>query len=422
MNLISKIKKSLLENKEVSIAALAAVSTCVGNMVLGGECKLFAASVIFALIVNLFLFIKWTKQEEYTDNGRKVAKFAKFVLVAIAVLFVAFGFYCKATNHKHFQPEEAQTITTDGNDIPEGNDQEDQNNDENNNEGNTNQGSKPYTPAECPEDEKISTTKTITEESKTETKVTVENEEPVKVEVEDNSKEEEITQEAIKKAEENNIPVVEGDVKDENGNATGDKIVATEGHTSGTDLDLNTKKDEEPKKVTNNGDNKVDVSQAKPSQTVNKNENVESNETASSDDRLNEIFGVEEDIVTEEKVEIETTPNDVTVVEPETKEEPVIDNAATQDEVKEEVETKVEETKKAVEVKAIDGYETYVNSSVQFKISGDVDSIDGLDGIDYSFSNGVLTINTGSEATTLSVDVNGVNTVSFDVTINGIVK
>jgi len=102
MNLISKIKKSLLENKEVSIAALAAVSTCVGNMVLGGECKLFAASVIFALIANLFLFIKWTKQEDYTDNGRKVAKFAKFVLVAIAVLFVAFGFYCKATNHKHF--------------------------------------------------------------------------------------------------------------------------------------------------------------------------------------------------------------------------------------------------------------------------------------------------------------------------------
>lgn len=401
MNLISKIKKSLLENKEVSIAAVAAVSTCVGNSVIGGECKLFAASVIFALIANLFLFIKWTKQEDYTVEGRKVAKFAKILLVIIAVLFVAFGLYCKVTNHKHYEPEQTQTLT-DGNEPENNNDQEDQNQpEENNNEGNNNQGSKPYAPAKCPEDEKISTTNTITEDSKTETKVTVEKEEPVKVEVKDNSNEEKITQDAIKKAEEENIPVVEGDVKDENGNSTGDKIIATEGHTSGTD----TNKDDEPKKVNHEGEPKVDVSNAVESKDVNKNEKVDSKETASSDDRLNEIFGVTEDIVTEEEVEIETTTNDVNVVEPEKKEE-----------------VKVEETKKAVEVKAIDGYETYVNSSVQFKISGDVDSIDGLDGIDYTFSNGVLTINTGSEATVLSVDVNGVNTVSFDIVVNGIVK
>lgn len=418
MNLISKIKKSLLENKEVSIAAVAAVSTCVGNSVIGRECKLFAASVIFALIANLFLFIKWTKQEDYTVEGRKVAKFAKILLVIIAVLFVAFGLYCKVTNHKHYEPEQTQTLT-DGNEPENNNDQEDQNQpEENNNEGNNNQGSKPYIPAKCPEDEKISTTNTITEDSKTETKVTVEKEEPVKVEVKDNSNEEKITQDAIKKAEEENIPVVEGDVKDENGNSTGDKIIATEGHTSGTDLDLNTNKDDEPKKVNHEGEPKVDVSNAVESKDVNKNEKVDSKETASSDDRLNEIFGVTEDIVTEEKVEIETTTDDVNVVEPETKEEPVkVDNVADQKE-----EEKVEETKKAVEVKAIDGYETYVNSSVQFKISGDVDSIDGLDGIDYTFSNGVLTINTGSEATVLSVDVNGVNTVSFDIVVNGIVK
>lgn len=418
MNFISKIKKSLLENKELSIAALAAVSTCVGNMVLGGECKLFAVSVIFALVVNMFLFIKWTKQEDYTDEGRKVAKVAKFLLVAIAVLFVAFGFYCKVTNHKHYEPEQTQTVT-DGNE-PEENNQEDQAQPEENNEENANQGSKPYVSAKCPEEEKIATTQTITEESKTETKVTVEKEEPVKVEVKDNSEEEKITQEAIKKAEEENIPVVEGEVKDENGKPTGDKIIATEGHTSGTDLDLDVKKDDEPKKDDRNGDKKVDVSQAKPSKVVNKNENVESDETASSDDRLNEIFSLEEDIVTEELVEIETTPSDVTVVEPETEEEPVkVENVAKQEEV---VVEEIEEVKESVEVKALDGYETYVNSSVQFKISGDVDSIDGLDGIDYTFSNGVLTINTGSEATVLSIDVNGMNTVSFDIVVNGIVK
>lgn len=416
MRLLKNVQNKILDNKEVSIAALAAVSTCVGNSVIGGECKLFAASVIFALIANLFLFIKWTKQEDYTDEGRKVAKVAKFVLVIIAVLFVAFGLYCKATNHKHFEPEDTQTILTDGNDEPEEKEEEDKK------EENNNEGSKKSTPAKCPENERIETTNTITEETKTETKVTVEKEEPVKVEVKDNSSEEKITEEAIKKAEEEDIKVVEGDVKDENGNSTGDKIIATEGHTSGTDLDLNTKKDDEPKKVNHEGKPSVDVSEAVESKDVNKNEKVDSKETASSDDRLNQIFGVTEDIVTEEKVEVETTP-EVSVVKPETKEEPVkVENVATQEEVKEEVETKVEETKKAVEVKAIDGYETYVNSSVQFKISGDVDSIDGLDGIDYTFSNGVLTINTGSEATVLSVDVNGVNTVSFDIVVNGIVK
>lgn len=406
MRLLKNVQNKILDNKEVSIAALAAVSTCVGNSVIGGECKLFAASVIFALIANLFLFIKWTKQEDYTDEGRKVAKVAKFVLVIIAVLFVAFGLYCKATNHKHFEPEDTQTILTDGNDEPEEKEEEDKK------EENNNEGSKKSTPAKCPENERIETTNTITEETKTETKVTVEKEEPVKVEVKDNSSEEKITEEAIKKAEEEDIKVVEGDVKDENGNSTGDKIIATEGHTSGTDLDLNTKKDDEPKKV--NNDNKIDISNAVESKDVNKNE-VESNETASSDDRLNEIFGITEDIVTEEEVEIETTPEEVTVIEPETKEEPVeVENVAGQEEK--------EEVKESVEVKALDGYETYVNSSVQFKISGDVDSIDGLDGIDYTFSNGVLTINTGNEATVLSVDVNGVNTVSFDIVVNGIVK
>lgn len=75
-----------------------------------------------------------------------------------------------------------------------------------------------------------------------------------------------------------------------------------------------------------------------------------------------------------------------------------------------------------VGVTAIDGYEAYINSDIQFQISGDDVVIEGLDGIEYTFNDGILTINTGSDATVLTVSVsNSVSATSFDVVINGIV-
>lgn len=75
-------------------------------------------------------------------------------------------------------------------------------------------------------------------------------------------------------------------------------------------------------------------------------------------------------------------------------------------------------------VKAVDGYSTYINSSIQFKISGGNDiTIEGLEGIDYSFVNGVLTVNTPSEATVIPVCIsnsNG-NSMTFTITVNGII-
>lgn len=88
----------------------------------------------------------------------------------------------------------------------------------------------------------------------------------------------------------------------------------------------------------------------------------------------------------------------------------------------EEVEETPVETETPVSVKAIDGYESYVNSQIQFQISGDNAVVEGLDGIEYSFYDGILTINTGSDATVLTVSVsNSVSSTTFDVTINGIV-
>lgn len=94
-----------------------------------------------------------------------------------------------------------------------------------------------------------------------------------------------------------------------------------------------------------------------------------------------------------------------------------VEEPAQKDEVIEEVK------EKAVVVTAIDGYVGNINSTLQFKIDGDNIKIDGLDGINYTFNNGILNINTGDESTVLTVEVsNSVNTVSFDIVINGVVK
>ncbi len=81
---------------------------------------------------------------------------------------------------------------------------------------------------------------------------------------------------------------------------------------------------------------------------------------------------------------------------------------------KQEVETKPEESTIPVSIRSLDGGKAYAGDSVQFKITGDVKELNGLDGFvkgkDYTFSNGCLTINTHeNEATTITIEVVGVN-------------
>lgn len=90
---------------------------------------------------------------------------------------------------------------------------------------------------------------------------------------------------------------------------------------------------------------------------------------------------------------------------------------------KDEIIEEVKPEEKAVTVEAIDGYIGTINSTMQFRIAGDNVSIEGLEGMNYSFNNEILNLETGSEATVLTVEVsNEVSTVSFDIVINGVVK
>ena len=116
---------------------------------------------------------------------------------------------------------------------------------------------------------------------------------------------------------------------------------------------------------------------------------------------------------------------DVKVEEPaveKTEQQIVVDEEIKVEEIKVEEEKVEEKVIAPVVVTAIDGYTTFVGSQLQFQVSGDDVIIEGLDGINHTFSNGILTIDTGSEATIISVSIsNSVNAVDFDITVNGII-
>lgn len=132
-----------------------------------------------------------------------------------------------------------------------------------------------------------------------------------------------------------------------------------------------------------------------------------------------------EEIVEEQPAEI---PEENNTIEEEPVEEEITQEPVEETPVQSEVEEPKEEVKEEqpvitpVSVSAVDGYETVVGSNIQFVIDGTDVQINGLDGIDYSFNGGILSINVGAEATTLTVEVcNSVSSQVFNILVNGIV-
>lgn len=148
-----------------------------------------------------------------------------------------------------------------------------------------------------------------------------------------------------------------------------------------------------------------------------------SEESKAEEKKPQEVSDDELDNMLKETETINTLP-EIGLVEIDTEVYPKADTDSDEVEEPAQKDEVIEEVKeKAVVVTAIDGYVGNINSTLQFKIDGDNIKIDGLDGINYTFNNGILNINTGDESTVLTVEVsNSVNTVSFDIVINGVVK
>lgn len=190
-----------------------------------------------------------------------------------------------------------------------------------------------------------------------------------------------------------------------------DGIIAT---TDKTTEEKSDNEDSNEEKATMDKTDAVEV-KSEEDKKENNTEEKKSDETEAEEVKPNEASDDELDAMLKATETIETTP-EIGLVEIDAEVYPKADEV-----VEEKPELKPEE--RAVTVEAIDGYVANINSTVQFKISGDNIKIDGLDGMEFSFDNGILNINTGAEATVLTVEVsNNVNTVSFDIVINGVVK
>ncbi len=83
---------------------------------------------------------------------------------------------------------------------------------------------------------------------------------------------------------------------------------------------------------------------------------------------------------------------------------------------------KVEPVKTPVTITSLDGDSAYAGDTLQFRTTGDVKSVEGLDGLKYSFVDGVLTVYTNpGEATVISpqvVGADGTSTATTSVTIS----
>ena len=202
-------------------------------------------------------------------------------------------------------------------------------------------------------------------------------------------------------------------VKGEDKSEGSDGIISETGKTTPTKEDE--EKDSEEPKTEMDKENAIETKSEESKAEENKAEEKaeeakteESKPTEASDSELDDMLKQTEIIDTNPEIGIVEVKADVFPKEDK-------DEQPAKDEVIEE--------EKAVEVEAIDGYVATVNSTVQFKIDGDNVTIEGLEGMNYSFNNGILNLETGSEATVLTVEVsNSVNTVSFDIVINGVVK
>lgn len=121
--------------------------------------------------------------------------------------------------------------------------------------------------------------------------------------------------------------------------------------------------------------------------------------------------------------EEENKPADETKPEEETKpqEKPQQTPSKEEEDKKDETPIKEELPKEDVKISSLSGTTAYAGDTVQFKITGDVKSVEGLEGLDYSLSNGCLTINTSKdEATVITPKVIGENgsTATATVTVS----
>lgn len=180
------------------------------------------------------------------------------------------------------------------------------------------------------------------------------------------------------------------------------------------DLFQSTSKEEDSKGEDNSqGGNE---SQTKPDDEESQQQPVKPDDSDSKEDDADDQDNTDSDEVEKPENETPTKPEGGENVE-ENDGNDVTDEVPDQGEKEEET---VQPT--PVTITPLDGDQAYAGDSVQFKLTGEVKGVTGLDGLQYTISNGYLTVETNpDEATVLTpiiIGADGVSTATTSVTIN----
>lgn len=402
MEKLLKEKSSTLKNVELVVAGAAATK------LLEVECIPLVVGVV-AFVATMLWIVKSIKSGK--GNLTRKAKVLMVALAAISTIALFYGIYHKMYCHNNSAVEAQNDVVTettpDTDEKPVEEEKEEPTEEVEVEVEVSNAGKAVASRGYCPSEDRIEVTygnvggsNSGANSTSANTNVVDPAKETLHVKAEDKSAQDE----EIAKDVEN------GKEKTE----LSDGIIAT---TDKTTEEKSDNKDSNEEKATMDKDNAEKVTSGEDKKEEPKEEKAEeSKPSEASDDELDDMLKATETIEDLPKIDFVEVNAEVFPKE-DTKD--VEEKPAQKDEIIEEV--KPEE--KAIKVEAIDGYAGNINSTMQFKISGTNVEVEGLDGIDYTFNNGILNINTGAEATVLTVEVsNSVSTVSFDIVINGVLN
>ena len=190
----------------------------------------------------------------------------------------------------------------------------------------------------------------------------------------------------------------------------------TESDTTKTEISSDQKSEEstKPDEGTSKSETETKVDEPKENTPESiKDDNKDQTTPASDKNAQTEVKG-------EDKKQPESTNNN-TKQEETTPNETKTEDTTTVVTEKEPVVTPTQPEYTPVSISSLDGSSAYAGDSVQFKVSGDVKSVDGLAGLKYTFAGGYITVETNpGEATVITPVVTGKDgsTATTSVTVN----
>ena len=190
----------------------------------------------------------------------------------------------------------------------------------------------------------------------------------------------------------------------------------TESDTTKTEISSDQKSEEstKPDEGTSKSETETKVDEPKENTPESiKDDNKDQTTPASDKNAQTEVKG-------EDKKQPESTNNN-TKQEETTPNETKTEDTTTVVTEKEPVVTPTQPEYTSVSISSLDGSSAYAGDSVQFKVSGDVKSVDGLAGLKYTFAGGYITVETNpGEATVITPVVTGKDgsTATTSVTVN----